>query len=76
VNLRKADEEAATGVEVREIIATHRAVRLSLRTLWVLSLLMIVTSAVTDWMPGTVGGAFGSIVSSVVLSLHERKKIK
>jgi hypothetical protein len=61
---------------VRDVIATHRAVRQSLRTLWVLSLLMIVTSAVADWMPGTVGGVFGSVVSSVVLSFHERKKIK
>jgi hypothetical protein len=76
VDLKQTDEEVNKGVAVREIIATHRAVRKSLSVLWFLSLALLITSASFDWFPGSLGGTVGAVASSVALTLHDRKKIK
>jgi hypothetical protein len=76
VNLKKADEEAAKGVAVRDIIADHRATVENLRILWYAMLLLWAASVVFEWAPGRTGGCIGLVVTSIVEIVYRRKKFK
>lgn len=76
MDLKKADEEMAKGVAVRDIIADHRAIRASLRILWYVMATLCAISLICDWSPGSTGGSLGLAITSVTEFVYARRKIK